>query len=208
MKTVDEPESPSFSPDGSTIVFDALRGGVGDIFAIDLKTKEITNLTNDKFADAGPVYSPDGRFIGTCDATPQQCDAALRFLGRHFTSVDRTAGSELGFGRIDWRPSTIGASGGITVAWSAYIPATASASPLLKAAMKRAFIRSTASPASLARAACASGSQRSVAATMAMRGRETKSRRRNPSGSFTPKQRLCASASTRRASTDKVGGMP
>ncbi|HZR23588.1 MAG TPA: hypothetical protein VFA59_08385 [Vicinamibacterales bacterium] len=63
MKSVDEPESPSFSPDGKTIVFDALRGGVGDIFALDLQTKEITNLTDDKFADAGPVYSPDGKYI-------------------------------------------------------------------------------------------------------------------------------------------------
>ena len=63
MKSVDEPESPSFSPDGKTIVFDALRGGVGDIFALDLETKAITNLTDDKFADAGPVYSPDGKSI-------------------------------------------------------------------------------------------------------------------------------------------------
>src|SRR5579871_3606462 len=63
MKTVDEPESPNFSPDGRKIVFDALRGGVGDIFELDLQTKEIVNLTNDKFADAGPVYSPDGTYI-------------------------------------------------------------------------------------------------------------------------------------------------
>jgi hypothetical protein len=63
MKSVDEPESPSFSPDGRTIVFDALRGGVGDIFALDLETKAVTNLTDDKFADAGPVYSPDGKYI-------------------------------------------------------------------------------------------------------------------------------------------------
>src|ERR1041384_1914363 len=34
MKTVDEPESPCFSPDGRTIVFSALREGVGDIFSV------------------------------------------------------------------------------------------------------------------------------------------------------------------------------
>ena len=39
MKTVDEPESPSFSPDGRTVAFAALRGGVGDIFTLDLETK-------------------------------------------------------------------------------------------------------------------------------------------------------------------------
>src|SRR5262245_40441150 len=57
MKTVDEPESPNFSPDGRTIVFSGLREGVGDIFAVDLTTKEVTNLTNDDFGDYAPVYS-------------------------------------------------------------------------------------------------------------------------------------------------------
>ncbi len=63
MKSVDEPESPTFSPDGRTIAFSALRGGIGDIFTVDLDTKQITNLTNDEFADYGPTYSPDGKFI-------------------------------------------------------------------------------------------------------------------------------------------------
>jgi hypothetical protein len=63
MKSVDEPESPSFSPDGKSIAFAALRGAVGDIYSVDLGTETITNLTNDNFADAGPTYSPDGKYI-------------------------------------------------------------------------------------------------------------------------------------------------
>ena len=63
MKTVDEPESPSFSPDGRTIAFAGLRGGIGDIFTVDLQTQEIVNLTTDDFFDYGPTYSPDGTFI-------------------------------------------------------------------------------------------------------------------------------------------------
>ncbi len=63
MKTVDEPESPNFSPDGTKIVFAGIRAGVGDIFELNLQTKEIVNLTDDKFADAGPVYSPDGKSV-------------------------------------------------------------------------------------------------------------------------------------------------
>ncbi len=63
MKSVDEPESPCFSPDGQTVVFAALRGAVGDIFSLDLRTKEVANLTNDNFADFGPVYSPDGKYV-------------------------------------------------------------------------------------------------------------------------------------------------
>jgi len=63
LKSVDEPESPAFAPDGRTIAFAALRGGVGDIFTVDLATKQIANLTDDAFADYGPVYSPDGTFL-------------------------------------------------------------------------------------------------------------------------------------------------
>jgi hypothetical protein len=63
LKTVDEPESPAFSPDGGTIAFDALREGIGDIFTVNLQTKEIDNLTNDSFADMAPIYAANGKFL-------------------------------------------------------------------------------------------------------------------------------------------------
>jgi hypothetical protein len=63
MKTVDEPESPTFSPDGRTIAFAALRDAVGDIYTLNLESREIANLTNDAFADAAPVYSLDGTYL-------------------------------------------------------------------------------------------------------------------------------------------------
>jgi hypothetical protein len=63
MKSVDEPESPAFSPDGRTVTFSALRGGVGDIYTVDLESKAVVNLTADEFGDYAPTYSPDGAFI-------------------------------------------------------------------------------------------------------------------------------------------------
>jgi len=63
MKSVDEPESPSFSPDGKTVVFSAMRGGIRDIYTVDLDTQTVVNLTTDDFFDYGPVYSPNGKFI-------------------------------------------------------------------------------------------------------------------------------------------------
>ncbi|HEX6163302.1 MAG TPA: hypothetical protein VFZ31_08055 [Vicinamibacterales bacterium] len=63
LTTIDSPESPDFSPDGKTIAFSGLRGGDADIFVINLDTKEITNLTKDKFAAYAPTWAPDGRSI-------------------------------------------------------------------------------------------------------------------------------------------------
>ncbi len=63
MRTVDEPESPTFSPDGARVAFSALSAGVGDIFAVDLASGDIENLTGDAFNDYGPSFSPDGTFI-------------------------------------------------------------------------------------------------------------------------------------------------
>ncbi len=63
MKSVDEPESPSFSPDGKFVAFDALRNAIGDIFTVNLESKEVVNITNDNFGDRAPTYSPDGKFI-------------------------------------------------------------------------------------------------------------------------------------------------
>ena len=60
MDTVDDPESPDISPDGRQVAFAALRDGVGDIFVLDLQTREIRNLTRDGFGDYGPTWSPDG----------------------------------------------------------------------------------------------------------------------------------------------------
>ena len=63
MKSVDEPESPAFSPDGQTMAFAALRSGISDVYFLDLATKAITNITDDAFADAAPVFSPDGKSL-------------------------------------------------------------------------------------------------------------------------------------------------
>jgi hypothetical protein len=63
IETVDNPEAPNISPDGRSVLFSGLRSATGDIFRLDIESGEITNLTNDDFADYAPVHSPDGGFI-------------------------------------------------------------------------------------------------------------------------------------------------
>jgi hypothetical protein len=63
LSTVDEPESPSFSPDGKSIVFSAMRNAKSDIFQVALDSGEVTNLTHDQFYNYAPTFSPDGQSI-------------------------------------------------------------------------------------------------------------------------------------------------
>jgi hypothetical protein len=63
LQTVDNPESPNISPDGRSVLFSGLRTAIGDIFKLDIASGDITNLTNDDFADYAPIHSPDGSFI-------------------------------------------------------------------------------------------------------------------------------------------------
>ena len=63
LDTVDAPESPDISPDGRTVAFSALQRAIGDIYLLDLGTQELTNLTEDEFADYAPTFSPDGSFL-------------------------------------------------------------------------------------------------------------------------------------------------
>ncbi|MGE0361004.1 MAG: hypothetical protein AB7H93_13690 [Vicinamibacterales bacterium] len=63
LNDVDAPESPDISPDGRKVAFSAMRGGVTDVFVLDLDSRAITNVTKDGFADYAPTWTPDGRAL-------------------------------------------------------------------------------------------------------------------------------------------------
>ncbi|HEX8394998.1 MAG TPA: hypothetical protein VF665_21810 [Longimicrobium sp.] len=60
---VSEITNPTWSPDGRTIVVSGLRGGISDLYAVDVNTGRTRQLTNDRFADMQPMFSPDGRTV-------------------------------------------------------------------------------------------------------------------------------------------------
>jgi hypothetical protein len=55
--------TPAWSPDGRTLVFSAIQGGLSDLFLYTLETDELRRLTNDAFADLQPAWAPDGRRV-------------------------------------------------------------------------------------------------------------------------------------------------
>jgi hypothetical protein len=56
--------TPVFSPDGKSIVFSWWRtGGFRDIYTLDVQTRALTQITNDRAYDLEPRYSPDGKWI-------------------------------------------------------------------------------------------------------------------------------------------------
>jgi len=50
----------TWSPNGEDIAFSGMIQGQSDIFSYNLKTKKITQITNDEYSDYAPSYSPDG----------------------------------------------------------------------------------------------------------------------------------------------------
>lgn len=53
----------TWSPNGEDIAFSGMVQGQSDIFSYNLKTRKVTQITNDSYSDYAPAYSQDGRKI-------------------------------------------------------------------------------------------------------------------------------------------------
>ena len=53
----------TWSPNGDDIAFSGMVEGQSDIFSYNLKTKQVTAITNDDFSDYAPNYSKDGKYL-------------------------------------------------------------------------------------------------------------------------------------------------
>jgi len=60
---LDGMQNPTFSPDGMRVAFTGLRGGISDLYVVDVYGQHVEQLTDDKYADLHPCWSPDGRYI-------------------------------------------------------------------------------------------------------------------------------------------------
>lgn len=55
--------SPVFSPDGTQLAFSGQNGGISDLFVVNADGTGLRQLTNDKYAQLMPAWSPDGHTI-------------------------------------------------------------------------------------------------------------------------------------------------
>jgi dipeptidyl aminopeptidase/acylaminoacyl peptidase len=60
---IGEITSPSWSPDGGTLVFSGQDGGLTDLYLYDLESDVLSRLTNDRHAVFQPAFSPSGDII-------------------------------------------------------------------------------------------------------------------------------------------------
>jgi Tol biopolymer transport system component len=70
--------TPSWSPNGKQLVFTGYEGGLSDLYVVNRDGSGLKQLTEDKYADLHPVWSPDGNSIAF--ATDRGPDTDFRTL--------------------------------------------------------------------------------------------------------------------------------
>jgi len=63
VETVTAMQNPAWSPDGSKLAFSGTEGGISDLYVLDLETKSVRQLTDDRYADLQPTWAPNGETI-------------------------------------------------------------------------------------------------------------------------------------------------
>ncbi|MEA2166553.1 MAG: hypothetical protein QOK37_4680 [Thermoanaerobaculia bacterium] len=93
---IDAITSVAWSPDGHTMVIAGQSTGVSDLFLFDTDSKDVRRLTNDKYADLQPTFSPDGRtiaFVSDRGTGPEANLEQLYFQGLRISTIEISSGT-------------------------------------------------------------------------------------------------------------------
>jgi Tol biopolymer transport system component len=86
--------TPTWSPSGDELVFTGSDGGLTDLFIIKNDGSDMRRLTNDRYADYQPVFSPDGKKIAfATDRGPSTDFDKLRFGNWRIALYDVATGN-------------------------------------------------------------------------------------------------------------------
>ena len=84
----------SWSPDGRRLVVAGMQGGLSDLWLHDLETGQSRRLTNDRYAELQPEWSPDGRTIAfATDRRDETRFDALTFGEMRLALLDPESGA-------------------------------------------------------------------------------------------------------------------
>ncbi|MEX2178839.1 MAG: hypothetical protein WD801_09030 [Gemmatimonadaceae bacterium] len=84
----------AWSPDGRQLAFSGSRGGISDLYLADVETGAIRQLTDDRYGDLQPTFSPDGRTIAfATDRAPSTSFDRLTFSKLQLATIDLASGT-------------------------------------------------------------------------------------------------------------------
>ena len=103
-------ESPSLHPNGKTLLFtrmfreegDSSHAANGEIFSLNLLSKEETQLTNKKGYDSGAQFSPDGKWIAFYGESEKNWDVYLLNVAEN--SIENLTADSLECYSPSWSP--------------------------------------------------------------------------------------------------------
>jgi Tol biopolymer transport system component len=83
----------AWSPDGNSIVVSGMAGGISDLYLLDIKSGAVRQLTNDRYADLHPAWSPDGKTIAfATDRGPETNFETLKYGEMNLALLDMGGG--------------------------------------------------------------------------------------------------------------------